>query len=214
MNSLVTIRRETEADYRQVEEINRKAFWNLYAPGCDEHYLAHILPSSPDFVPELALVAELDGRIIGSILYTKARLVDEAGEVKPILTFGPVCVVPELQRQGYGKLLMEASFEKAIALGAEVIVIFGNPGNYVSRGFISCKKRNVCLEGGVFPAAMMVKELKPGTLDGRLWVYVQTPSFTFDPKDAEQFDAGFEPLEKKVLPSQEEFYIHSHAILP
>lgn len=214
MNSLATIRRETEADYRQVEEINRSAFWNLYVPGCDEHYLAHILPSSPDFVPELALVAELDSRIIGSILYTKARLVDESGEEKPILTFGPVCIVPELQRQGYGKQLIEASFEKAVALGAEVIVIFGNPGNYVSRGFVSCKRLNVCVDNGVFPAAMLVKELKPGVLDGRRWMYCQTPSFTFDPKDAQRFDEGFEPLEKKTQPSQEEFYIHSHAILP
>lgn len=94
-----------------------------------------------------------------------------------------------------------------------MIVIFGNPGNYVSRGFKSCKKYNVCLEDGTYPAAMMVKELKPDVLDGRKWVYHQSPVFEIDEQEAGRFDEGLESLEKKHQPCQEEFYIHSHSII-
>lgn len=213
MNPRVTIRQEERTDYHRVEEITRKAFWNLYIPGCTEHYLAHILRDHPDFLPELDLVIELDRQIIGSIMYTRTRLVDEAGMEKPSLTFGPVSILPEYQRRGYGKQLIEHSFDVAIQLGYDSIVIFGNPSNYVSRGFKSCKKYNVCLEGGVFPSAMMVKELKPGALDGRTWVYYESPAFTFDEQKALDYNDGFEPMEKKYLPCQEEFYIHSHSVI-
>jgi len=125
-----------------------------------------------DFIPELDFVIEVDGQVIGNIMYTKAKLIDESGVEKEILSFGPVSILPEYQRRGYGKKLIEYSFEKAAALGYDVIVIFGNPGNYVSLGFKSCKKYNVCLENGIYPTAMLVKELKPGTLDGRKWVYL------------------------------------------
>ena len=210
---MIKIRNEEKTDYEKVEEITRKAFWNLYVPGCNEHYLVHVMRSHKDFIPELDFVIEVDNEIIGNVMYTKTRLVDEYGEEKDILTFGPVCIVPELQRKGYGKKLLEYSFEKVIALGYDVIVIFGNPGNYVSRGFKSCKKHNVCLENGTYPSPMMVKELKPGALDGRKYVYYESPVFEIDEKDAVRFDEGLEKWEKKYQPSQEEFYIHSHSII-
>lgn len=210
---MIRIRNEEKTDYEKVEEITRKAFWNLYVPGCGEHYLVHVMRSHKDFIPELDFVIEVDNEIIGNVMYTKTRLVDESGEEKDILTFGPVCIVPEYQRKGYGKKLLEYSFEKAIALGYDVIVIFGNPGNYVSRGFKSCKKKNVCLENGTYPSPMMVKELKPGALDGRKYVYYESPVFEIDEKDVVSFDEGLEKWEKKYHPSQEEFYIHSHSII-
>lgn len=210
---MIKIRNEEEKDYRKVEEITRKAFWNLYVPGCDEHYLVHIMRSHQDFLPELDFVIEVDNQIIGNIMYTKAKLIDESGNEKEILSFGPVSILPEYQRKGYGKKLMEYSFERAVALGYDVIVIFGNPGNYVGVGFKSCKKYNVCLENGSYPTAMLVKELKPGALDGRKWVYYQSPLFEIDEQEAARFDEGFEPLEKKYQPSQEEFYIYSHSII-
>ena len=141
----------------------------------------------------------------------KAKLRDEAGETKEILTFGPVSILPEYQRKGYGKALIEYSFGKAAALGYEVIVIFGHPGNYVSRGFRSCKKYNVCLEGGSYPAAMMVKELKEGALDGRKWFYYDSPVMQIDETEAQRFDDSLEKMEKRHQPSQEEFYILSHS---
>jgi len=188
MNKMIKIRNEEKTDYERVEEITRKAFWNLYIPGCIEHYLVHVMRSHKDFLPELDLVIEVDNQIIGNIMYTKAKLVDESGDEKEILTFGPVCIMPEYQRMGYGKMLMEHSFDQAVALGYDVIVIFGNPSNYAGRGFKSCKKYNICLENGTFPAAMMVKELKPEALDGRKLVYYDSPVMKIDEKEAEHFD--------------------------
>ena len=213
MEKMIKIRNEEESDYEIVEKITRQAFWNLYVPGCNEHYLVHVMRSHEDFVPELDLVIEVDGHIIGNIMYTKAKLVDESGNEKEILTFGPVCILPECQRMGYGKMLIEDSFKRAVALGYDVIVIFGNPGNYVGRGFKSAKKFNVCLENDIFPSAMLVKELKPDVLDGRKWFYHDSPVMKIDEEDAERFDAGLEKMEKKVQPSQEEFYIHSHSTI-
>ncbi len=213
MNKMIKIRNEEEADYERVEEITRKSFWNLHVPGCNEHYLVHIMRSHNDFLPELDFVIEVDNQIIGNIMYTKSKLIDESGEEKDILTFGPVCILPEYQRHGYGKKLMEYSFEQAIALDYDVIVIFGNPSNYVSQGFKSCKKYNICLENGIYPAAMMVKELKPGVLDGRKWVYYHSSVFEINEQEAEHFDECLESLEKKYQPSQEEFYIHSHSTI-
>ena len=209
----IKIRNEKKTDYKRVEEITRKSFWNLYVPGCNEHYLVHVMRSHEDFLPELDLVIEVDGQIIGNIMYTKAKLVDESGKEKEILTFGPVCILPEYQRMGYGKMLMEYSFEQGISLGYDVIVIFGNPSNYVSRGFKSCKKYNICIENGTYPAAMMAKELKPGALDGRKWDYYDSPVMKIDEQEAERFDMSLQKMEKKFQPSQEEFYIHSHSIM-
>lgn len=213
MNEMIKIRNEEEKDYEIVEQITREAFWNLYIPGCIEHYLVHVMRSHKDFLSELDLVIEINNQIIGNIMYTKTKLIDESGEEKNILTFGPVCILPEYQREGYGKKLIEYSFEQASELGYDVIVIFGNPNNYVSRGFKSCKKFNVCLENGTYPSAMMVKELKPNVLDGRKWVYYESSVFAIDEQEAQRFGEGLEILEKKYQPSQEEFYIHSHSII-
>ena len=207
------IRRETEADYRAVEELHRNAFWNVHVPGCCEHYLAHVLRKHPDFIPELDLVYELDGEIVGNVMYTKSELLEESGNSTGILTFGPIGVAPEYQRRGIGKALLEASFDIAAGLGYPAIAIFGDPDNYVARGFRSCKRYNVCLEGDVYPAALLVKELKPGFFDGRKLVFRESPAYEIQERDAEAFDAGFPPKEKAFRPSQETFFILSHSTI-
>ena len=209
------IRPETPADYRAVEELCRDAFWNLSVPGCDEHYFAHVMRSHEDFLPELTFVLELDGEIIGSIMYTRARLVDDDGNEKPVISFGPLCVAPRFQRQGCGKLLIEHSFARAVELGHDTVVIFGNPDNYVCRGFVSCKKHNVCMPGGVYPAALLVRELREGALDGKRRYYIGSTASEpcADTAAVEAFDATFPPREKCWQYSQEEFYIHSHSLL-
>ena len=208
-----TIRLETASDYRTVEQLAREAFWNLSVPGCNEHYFIHVMRDHVSFLPELAYVLETEGKVIGCIFYTKAKLVDEQGGEKPIVSFGPLCIHPDYQRKGYGKALLEHTFALVAEMGYDTIVIFGNPDNYVARGFKSCRKFNVCFAGDVFPAALLVKVLREDALDGRKWVY--HPSDADAPcEDAdavEAFDAQFPPKVKAWQPSQEEFYIHSHS---
>ena len=213
MNNL-TIRLETEKDYRAVEELTREAFWNVYKPGADEHYYVHQMRSHPDFIPELAFVLEEDGVLPGNIMYTKAWLEDENGSRKEILSFGPISVAPDRQRQKLGKLLIEHSFAAARSLGYDAVVIFGNPGNYVSRGFVSCKRKNVSfMADGNFPTALLVCELVPNALEGRNWMYIPSTAADCceDTAAVEAFDADFPPKEKAWMPSQEEFYIYSHS---
>ena len=208
------IRIETESDHRQVEELTREAFWNVYKPGADEHYYVHKMRSHPDFIPELAFVVEHEGRIIGNIMYTKAWLEDERGERKEILSFGPISVAPEFQRRKIGKLLIEHSFARAREMGFDVNINFGNPGNYVSRGFVSCKKKDVSfVVPGNYPTALLVCELVPGALDGKKWMYIPSSAADCceDANAVEAFDASFEPREKAWMPSQEEFYIYRHS---
>lgn len=207
------IRNERPEDYRATEELTREAFWNLSEPGCNEHYLVHTMRSHEDFVPELSFVMEKDGRIIGTIMYCRATLVDEQGNEKSILSFGPICVHPDYKRRGYGKALMSHSFRLAVEMGYDTVVIFGNPNNYVTSGFKCCKRHNVCLEGDVFHTALLVNELVPGALDGHRWYYhgSSAESACEDQAAVDAFDATFPPKEKKWQPSQEEFYIHSHS---
>lgn len=210
-----TIRLETENDYRKVEELAREAFWNLSFPGCDEHYFIHVMRKHKDFIPELAHVIEADGKIIGCIMYTKAELADENGNIKPIVSMGPLCIHPDYQRMGYSKVLLEHTFEIVKNMGYDAVINFGNPDNYVARGYKSCKRYNVCFEGDVFPAALLVKALSDDAFDGRKWFY--HPNNADEPcGDAEavaEFDKLFPPKVKAWQPSQEEFFIHSHSVI-
>jgi predicted N-acetyltransferase YhbS len=210
----IIIRQETPADYRAVEELTREAFWNVYKPGADEHYFVHMMREHPDFIPELAFVLESDGEIVGNIMYTKAWLEDECGNRKEILSFGPLCVAPKYQRMKLGKLLIEHSFAKAREMGYDVNINFGNPGNYVSRGFVSCKKKNVSfVREGNFPTALLVAELVPDALGGKAWMYIPSTAADCceDTAAVEAYDATFPEKERKWMPSQEEFYIYSHS---
>ena len=213
MEQKIKIRNEEKADYEIVERITREAFYNLYIPGCVEHYLVHIMRSHKDFIPELDFVLELNGNIIGNIMYTKAKLMDENGGMKEVLTFGPVSILPACQRMGYGKMLMEHSFKEAIKLGYDAIVIFGSPVNYVSRGFKSCKKYNVCIENGKYPSPMMVKELIPDALAGHKWIYQESDIMAVSEERAQNYDDTLEKLERKYQPSQDEFYNMSHSFI-
>lgn len=205
------IRKEEKNDYFEVEALIKKAFWNVNVPGCDEHYVAHQLRKHPDFIPELSLLIEENHRIVASVMYTKAFLVNEKGGQKEILTFGPLAVDPAYQRCGYGKALLEHSFALAENLGYDTIVIFGHPGNYVNRGFKSCKKYNICLKNGVFPTAMLVKELIPGCLTGELQYYRESEAYQVDMDGFEAFDRYFEQYIPEEKPCQEEFYIYSNS---
>ena len=214
-NNDYIIRKETEKDYREVENLAREAFWNLCKPGCHEHYFVHIMRDHEDFIPELDYVIEVDGKVIGCVMYCKGQLKDEQGNEKQIVTMGPLCILPEYQRKGYGKALLEHTFKIAADMGYDTVINFGNPDNYVARGYKSCRKYNVCFEGDFFPAALLVKVLKENALDGRKWFYYPSDveSLCDDTEAVEKFDALFPSKVKGWQPSQEEFYIHSHSVI-
>ncbi len=214
-NNDYMIRLESKNDYREVETLVREAFWNQNVPGCHEHYFVHMLRKHPDFIPALDFVLEQGGRILACVMYEKGKLIDENGTEKPILTMGPLCVLPGFQRHGFGKALLEHSFIAARQLGYDVVINFGNPDNYVARGYKSCRRYNVCFGDGFFPAALLVKELCEGALDGRRWQYVPSNAegCCDDEAAVAAFDAQFPPKVKGWQPSKEEFYIHSHSAI-
>ena len=160
-------------------------------------------------VEEITRKAFYNQYIPGCVEHYLVHIMRKHEDFIPELAF----VLPGYQRKGYGKRLMEHSFKRAADLGYDVIVIFGSPANYVSSGFRCCKKYNVCLENKKFPAAMMVKELKEGALDGRTWFYYDSPVMQIDEEEARQYDDGLEKMEKEHRASQEEFYIMSHAFV-
>ena len=209
------LRLETENDYHETETMAREAFWNLSVPGCSEHLFMHDLRQHEAFIPQLDFVAEKDGKIIGCIMYSESYLEDEKGNKKTVLTMGPVCVHPEFQRKGISKALLEHTFALALEMGYDCVINFGNPDNYVARGYKSCRKYKVCFEGDIYPAALLVKELKEGVFDGRKWFYHQNDADArcADEKLVDEYDKLFPPKTKAWQPSQEEFYIHSHSII-
>ena len=144
----VSLRVETAHDYAAVERLTREAFWNIYKPGCDEHYLLHILRDSPGYLPDLHLLALWRGEIIGNIVYSRAHVVDEAQHRHPVLCFGPLGVRPAHQRQGIGSLLVSHSLEKARSLGERAVLIFGHPGYYQRFGFGPAASYGIATKGG------------------------------------------------------------------
>lgn len=205
----LTIRRETEKDYRAVENLTREAFWNVYRPGCTEHYVLHCYRADSGFVPELDFVMELDGKLIGHVMYAKSEITTEDGASVPIMTFGPISIAPTYKRQGYGKKLLDYSMEEAKKLGVKVLAITGNIDFYGKSGFVTASSRQIRYadaepEDEVVPY-FLIKELEPGFLDSIRGTYRDSkPYFVAEehPEDFEAFDATFPVKEKKTLPGQ------------
>ena len=201
----IIIRRETPADYAAVEHLTREAFWNVYCPGCTEHYVVHVLRSDPDFVPELDLVMERDGQLIGHVLYMRAKIMADDGREIPMMTFGPISIRPDLQRQGLGKYLLDASMERARELGAGALCIEGNIEFYGKSGFVVAGTKGIRYheqpEQEIVPYVLL-KELQPGFLDGVTGIYHTPKGYYVDEDEAEKFDRNFPPKEKLKLPGQ------------
>ncbi len=208
-----TIRRETAEDHRQVEELNREAFWNLYFPGCSEHYLAHVMRSHPDFIPELDFVAESDGRIVGSIMYTRAWLIGEDGSESEIVSFGPLCVLPSHQRRGIGGALVRHTADIARGRGAGMIVIFGDPHNYCRLGFKSGRDFGLSNPDGDCPHGMLALDLGGNAAPAGRRVFRYSDVYNIDEGAAQAFDAGFPPKEKGYSHTQEIFSIAIRSVV-
>ena len=135
MKENIIIRLERENEYHEVENLVRESFWNVYRPGCLEHYVLHQLRNDPAFVSELDFVMTLDGHLIGQNMFMKAVIVADDGRSIPIMTMGPICIAPELKRKGYGKILLDYSLEKAKELGCGALCFEGNIDFYGKSGF-------------------------------------------------------------------------------
>ena len=199
----ITLRLEEEKDYRTVEELTRAAFWNVYKPGCDEHFVLHNLRSSLNFLPELDFVAERNGMIVGNIVYSKCKVVSDAGKEQEVLTFGPVSVLPAYQGQGIGNLLVRHTLELAKQMGFKAVIIFGDPAYYQRFGFEPALKFSISTAEGKNFDAFMVKELTEGSLQGISGrVLLDAVFFDIDKAELELYDSTFPPREKKVTDTQ------------
>ena len=196
------IRPESPEDYYQTEHMTQKAFWNLYNPGCSEHLLVRKLRSDPAYVPALSRVAELDGKIVGAILYSRSKVVD--GETThEVLTFGPLCVEPALQKTGIGGALMQATFQLAREAGHKAIIIFGEPGYYPRFGFAPCERFGITTADGKNFDAFMALELVPGALNGVHGKFHEAEVFENLPdEETDEFNKQFPHMEKLRLPGQ------------
>ena len=201
----ITIRLETKEDQRTVENLIREAFWNVYRPGCYEHYVMHVLRKDPAFVKELDFVLEKDGRLIGQNMFMRTRIDADDGRAVPVLTMGPICITPELKRQGYGKLLLDATLERAAAMGFGAVLFEGNIDFYGKSGFTFARDFSIRyhdLPEGADDSFFLCRELIPGYLRGVSGVYRTPQGYYVDDADVEAFDRAFPPREKMRLPGQ------------
>ena len=199
------IRLEKTEEHRETEALVREAFWNVYRPGCLEHYVLNQLRSDEAFVPELNFVMEKDGRLIGQNMFMRAAIKADDGSDLPIMTMGPICISPELQGQGYGKRLLDYSLEKAAELGCGALCFEGNINFYGKSGFTYASEFGIRYHGlpeGADASFFLCKELKKGYLDGISGEYTPPKGYFVDEAEAEEFDKQFLPKEKLKLPTQ------------
>ena len=199
------IRLERKEEYREVENLIREAFWNVYRPGCLEHYVINQLRSDEAFVPELNFVMEKDGQLIGQNMFMHAEIKADDGRSVPIMTMGPICIAPELKRKGWGKILLDYSLAKAAELGCGAVCFEGNIDFYGKSGFTYASEFGIRYDGlpeGADASFFLCKELTPGFLDGITGVYSPPQGYFVDEEAAEEFDQQFAPIEKLRLPGQ------------
>lgn len=201
----ITIRLEKKEEYREVENLVRESFWNVYRPGCLEHYVLNQLREDPDFVAELDLVMLEDGKLIGQNIFMKAVIKADDGRDIPIMTMGPICIAPELKRKGYGKILLDYSLEKAAAMGCGAVCFEGNIDFYGKSGFTYASEYGIRYHGlpeGEDASFFLCKELIPGYLVGITEEYATPAGYFVDEAEAEEFDKAFSYKEKLKLPGQ------------
>ncbi len=199
------IRLERKEEYREVENLVREAFWNVYRPGCLEHYVLNQLRNDNDFVSELDFVMEKDGRVIGQNMFMRAVIKSDDGKEIPIMTMGPICISPEMQRKGYGKILLDYSLEKAAQLGCGAVCFEGNIAFYGKSGFTYASEYGICYHGlpeGADASFFLCKELVEGYLDGVTGEYKTPQGYFVNEEDAEEFDKTFPHKVKLKLEGQ------------
>ena len=203
-----TIRLEEKKDYREVENLVRESFWNVYRPGCLEHFTLKKLRDDPAFVPELDFVIEKDGAIIGQSIFVRAIIAADDGRNIPITTMGPICIANHLKRQGYGKKLLDYSLAKAAAFGCGAVCFEGNIDFYGNSGFRFASEFGIRYHGlpeGADASFFLCRELIPGYLNGITGEYATPQGYFVCEKYPDEFatyEAGFPAKEKLKLPGQ------------
>ena len=201
----IIIRPEREEDRRKVEELVRDAFWNVYRPGCAEHWLIHVLRDDPCFVRELDVVMERDGELIGQNVFARTVILADDGREVPVLTMGPICVRPDLQGKGYGKILLDRSLAMAAEAGYGAVLIEGNIAFYGKSGFDLSSRFGIRyhdMPEDSDQSFFLCRELIPGYLDGITGIYMTPEAYFVKDEDVEEFDRSFPAREKLVLPGQ------------
>ena len=201
----IIIRLEKKVEYREVEKLVRESFWNVYKPGCSEHYVLHVLRDDPAFVKELDFVMEKDGRLIGQNVFVRTVINADDGRDIDVLTMGPICIAPELKRKGYGKLLLDYSLEKAAEMGFGAVLFEGNIDFYGKSGFDYARKFGIRyhdLPEDADDSFFLCRELIPGYLEDITGVYQTPPAYYVDDADVDEFDKIFPAKEKLKLPGQ------------
>ena len=201
----IIIRLEKKEEHREVENMVRESFWNVYRPGCLEHYVLNQLRDDPAFVRELDFVMEQDGRLIGQNMFMRAEIKADDGRAIPIMAMGPICITPELKRKGYGKTLLDFSLKKAQELGCGAVCFEGNIDFYGKSGFVQASEFAIRYHGlpeGEDASFFLCKELIPGYLDGISGEYAPPQGYFVDEAEAEEFDKEFPVKEKLKLPGQ------------
>ena len=205
MDNRIIIRPERPEDFRTVEELVRESFWNVYRPGCSEHYVLHVLRDDPAFVKELDFVMEKDGRMIGQNMFMRTVIEADDGSTVNVLTMGPICIAPELKRKGYGKILLDHTLEKAADMGFGAVLFEGNIDFYGKSGFGFARKFGIRyhdLPEDADDSFFLCKELIPGYLDGITGVYQTPQGYYVDEAEVQEFDKSFPPKKKEKLPGQ------------
>ena len=199
------IRNERIEDYAEVENLVRESFWNVYRPGCSEHYVIHVLRDDPAFIKELDFVMEQNGKITGQNMFMKTVIIADDGRNIPVLTMGPICITPALKRKGYGKHLLDYSIKKAEELGFGAVLFEGNIAFYGKSGFDYAGRFGIRyhdLPEGADSSFFLCKELVSGYLDGVTGVYQTPRGYYVEDAEVDAFDKGFPPKEKRKLPGQ------------
>ena len=201
----IGIRNETPADYRIVEELTREAFWgSMDHPTCDgEHLLVHKLRELPSFVPELDFVAEAEGKIVGHIIYSLAKVMTPEKQEIAVLNFGPLSVHPDYKGLGVGSALMCHSIAEAARLGYRAIIFYGHPDYYPRFGFRRASRYGIVSSDGNSLDALMAMDLYDGALDGVTGRYIEDEVYDVDPEELAEFDKGFPKKEPvRLLPAE------------
>ena len=204
-NNDYIIRLEEKKDHRIVENLVRESFWNVYRPGCSEHYVIHVLRNDPAFIPELDFVMERGGRLIGQNMFMKTIIDADDGRGIDVLTMGPIGIIPDLKRLGYGKAMLDHSLEKAAEMGFGAVLFEGNIGFYGKSGFDYARNFGIRyhdLPEGADSSFFLCKELIPGHLDGITGVYRTPQGYYVKDEDVQEFDKNFPQKEKLKLPGQ------------